>query len=830
MKKKALSLILSAAMALSLTVVPASAVSVSNFSDVSSDSWYYDSVRYVAEKDYMNGTSATTFEPNSDMTRAMFATLISRVAGAEVDNSAASEFTDVVSGQWYTGAIEWGVENELITGYGNGLFGTNDSITRQDIAVLTQRFLDWYCAENNKSLNFEPLVENFTDADSIADYAQEAVEFCREAGLLTGYEDGSFRPLGTATRAEIAAIVERIEFIMESASPAVVYTDTEGNRATLEIAAGDVITVDPNNGSVTYDGTTHRDEFTITATEEGITLPDATRSGYRFDGWKVETDANGAYTFTAQWTRTSSGGGGGTNPTPPEGMTYQDYSISFVLEKLGTSYNGNFSVFDEIDSDRVYHVAFDNEGNYLENYSEDISLTTIAKDVFNTANIQKVLNAIQPLSINGEEVIDSNGVIHEITVQQVRVADVISEPVKETIVETVQELVNSNPENYDGITADDITLTTVNNVLTALDNGVSSIEELQDIAGPEGVTIAKQVTGQLEDELKDEESQDAFVVKVKDALGNNAQELLDQLGLSDDDIISMSQEYLGTLQTIFGVQGNSQEYNSQALVVPFAGEDSTSDGEESASSVSTAGGIAVKVNPVDVLIGQYGESPDYDEAKQLVDKALEKAGVEQDDRDAIVEELERNNIFSLCDPDGVLFENISTNEEEPVWKLKDADFYEEQMERIINALNEARLQLINSGVLTKEKVQNAIESLIGRAESNVDTDSDIFDRIGANAEDIASLIMEKDPTLIDLLELKENGVTEGIQENETINLTEDRIRNILEDILGRLDLGTEITDDNELIGSLVEKLAGDYRIEISVNVDTTNCPESDIHH
>ncbi len=833
MKKKALSLILSAAMALSLTIVPVSAVSVSNFSDVPSDSWYYDSVSYVAEKDYMNGTSATTFEPNGNMTRAMFATVISRVAGAEVDNSAVSEFTDVESGKWYTGAIEWGVENDLLNGYGNGLFGTNNSITRQDICTLTQRFLNWYCEQNNCTLAVDPKVESFTDAASIADYAKEAVEFCRDAGLLTGYEDGSFRPLGTATRAEIAAVIERIEMAIESAEPAgpvVSYTDEDGNKATLAIKAGDVITVDPNGGSVTYDNTTYRDEFTITATEDGITLPNATRSGYRFDGWKVEKDANGAYIFTAQWTRTSSGGGGGgggTNPTPPEGTNYYDYSISFVLEKLETSYGGEFSVFDEIDSDRVYHVAFDNEGNYLENYSEDISLTTIAKDVFNTANIQKVLNAIQPLSINGEEVIDSDGVIHEITVQQVGVADVITDSVKETIVDTVKDIVTNNPEDYGAITAENITLTTVNDVLEALDNGVSSIEELQKIAGPEGVTIAEQITGQLENELRDEVSQGEFIKKVKTALGNNAQDLLDQLGLSDNDIISMSQEYLDTLQTIFGVQGTGQEYNIQALAVPFAGEDSTSDGEESASSVSTAGGIAVKVNPVDVLIGQYGEDSSYDKAKQLVDKALEKAGVDKDDRDAIVEELSEQNVFTLCDPEE-LFEHVISNEES-VWKLKDADFYEEQMGRIIDALNEARLQLIEDEVLRTDKVQSVIESLVDRAENNVDTDSDIFDRIYANAEDIASLIMNPDPTLIDLLELKENGVTEGIQANETIKLTGDRIRNILEDILGRLDLGTEITDDNELISSLVEKLAGDYDIKISVRVDT-NCSESDIHH
>ena len=128
MKKKVLSLLLSAVMILSLAV-PVSAVSVNSFSDVSPDSWYYESVSYVAERDYMNGTSGTTFSPDDNMTRAMFATVISRVAGAEVDNSVQTDYTDVPAGMWYTGAVQWGTENDLITGYGNGLFGTDDSIT-----------------------------------------------------------------------------------------------------------------------------------------------------------------------------------------------------------------------------------------------------------------------------------------------------------------------------------------------------------------------------------------------------------------------------------------------------------------------------------------------------------------------------------------------------------------------------------------------------------------------------------------------------------------------------------------------------------------------------
>ena len=81
MKKKIISLILSAAMVATATVVPVSAADVKDFADVAADSWYYDSVDFVAERDYMNGTSATTFSPNDNMTRAMFVTVMARVAG-----------------------------------------------------------------------------------------------------------------------------------------------------------------------------------------------------------------------------------------------------------------------------------------------------------------------------------------------------------------------------------------------------------------------------------------------------------------------------------------------------------------------------------------------------------------------------------------------------------------------------------------------------------------------------------------------------------------------------------------------------------------------------
>ena len=215
MKKKLISLILSAAMVATATIVPVSAADVKDFADVPSNSWYYNSVDFVTQRDYMNGTSATTFSPEDNMTRAMFVTVMARVAGAQTDNSVVTEFTDVPSGQWYTGAVQWGVEKGLVKGQGNGIFGTNDAITRQDTAVLAERFLQWYSEATGLKPESGAKVDGFTDASSIADYAKDAVEYCRQIGLLTGYEDGSFQPLKTITRAEAATILARMSFLAE---------------------------------------------------------------------------------------------------------------------------------------------------------------------------------------------------------------------------------------------------------------------------------------------------------------------------------------------------------------------------------------------------------------------------------------------------------------------------------------------------------------------------------------------------------------------------------------------------------------------------------------
>ena len=798
MKKKALSLILSAAMALSLTIVPVSAVNVSNFSDVSSDSWYYDSVSYVAEKDYMNGTSATTFEPNGNMTRAMFATVISRVAGAEVDNSAVSEFTDVESGKWYTGAIEWGVENDLLNGYGNGLFGTNNSITRQDICTLTQRFLNWYCEQNNCTLAVDPKVESFTDAASIADYAKEAVEFCRDAGLLTGYEDGSFRPLGTATRAEIAAVIERIEMAIESAEPAgpvVSYTDEDGNKATLAIKAGDVITVDPNGGSVTYDGTTHRDEFTITATEEGITLPDATRSGYRFDGWKVDTDADGAYTFTAQWTRTSSGGGGGggggTNPGDQNETA--DYSVSVSISepnKINIP-----SKLDAIDmegnttaGETKYHVVFDSEGKVIG--GEDISLISIAKDLCDEENIDPILNKLKDTTYKVDGItrtlIDQEGVIHEIVVYQARMSDVIS------------GLPDVNGKSVIDIIADqaDVNSNDVTKVLTILDTGgVPSEEEM-------GIVRA------LYDEL-DTQIQDGKIAKY--VQNNVDQDLLDKLGLPDSqDINNLAIKYrdkLGNLLNPSNEEGTAEvdEATGRTTGTPV-------------SDNSTAGGILVTVNPVEWIIEQFDEEAgaDYSGIWDRIENAL---GDEYSEEFAILKENESviNNLISKVKP-----ENFFTGpNEDKLYSLKNDVGYQNMFREIIDAAENVRQNI----VVGKDAghVADILEKLH-------DSDSlSEYDFIGdllpsGRINFIAELLVKDDPKLTDI-------TTENYNKSITIALNSDNeekeadininLNTALDKLLEKMGIDVKDSNVESLKNALIDKLQGDYTV--SVNVTKYEC-------
>ena len=171
------------------------------FADVAETAWYYDGVRYAYEHGLMTGTSETTFNPDGATSRAMLAAILWRLEGSPVVNYA-MDFADVEEGQWYTEAIRWAASEGIVTGYGDGAFGTNDSITREQFAVMLYRYAGTQPASGTLSA--------FRDGPAVSDWAAEAVGWAVEAGLITGTGDGSaLTPQGQATRAQAAVLLMR---------------------------------------------------------------------------------------------------------------------------------------------------------------------------------------------------------------------------------------------------------------------------------------------------------------------------------------------------------------------------------------------------------------------------------------------------------------------------------------------------------------------------------------------------------------------------------------------------------------------------------------------
>ncbi len=180
------------------------------FADVSADHWAKDSIKYVTDKGLFNGTSDTTFEPESQMTRAMYVSVLSRF-GTKIDSkwqiicNTPMKFDDIADGEWYSEPVAWAGGTGLVQGIGENMFGPNNSVTREQIAVMTVKFANLCGAQMTLSSN----AIEFADEADISDWAVEAVHTAQQAGLLNGRENGVFAPKDTATRAEVAAILHR---------------------------------------------------------------------------------------------------------------------------------------------------------------------------------------------------------------------------------------------------------------------------------------------------------------------------------------------------------------------------------------------------------------------------------------------------------------------------------------------------------------------------------------------------------------------------------------------------------------------------------------------
>ena len=174
------------------------------FTDVSEKDWFYGDVMFVYENGLMLGTSKTLFSPHGTATRGMMATILWRMEGSPVPKGKNS-FIDVEAGKWYADAITWTAENGIFAGYGKDKFGPDDPITREQLAAIFYRYADY----KGYDLTVKGNLDTFKDADKITDYAKTAMQWAVGSGLVKGKSGNLLDPQGTATRAEIAAMLHR---------------------------------------------------------------------------------------------------------------------------------------------------------------------------------------------------------------------------------------------------------------------------------------------------------------------------------------------------------------------------------------------------------------------------------------------------------------------------------------------------------------------------------------------------------------------------------------------------------------------------------------------
>jgi hypothetical protein len=172
------------------------------FTDVSESDWFYDAVRFVHENGLIVGTGGTAFSPQANTSRGMIVTILYRLEGTP--GAGANTFSDVAAGKYYTDAVAWAAENEIVSGYGDGKFGPEDAITREQMAVILMNYAKFKGYDVSMSTD----LSKYTDEGSISSWAKDAISWANAAGLIRG-DSAKLTPAGYAERCQVAAILQR---------------------------------------------------------------------------------------------------------------------------------------------------------------------------------------------------------------------------------------------------------------------------------------------------------------------------------------------------------------------------------------------------------------------------------------------------------------------------------------------------------------------------------------------------------------------------------------------------------------------------------------------
>lgn len=294
-----------------LGMIPGTVLAVNSsmpFTDVKETDWFYEAVQYVYENGMMSGTGNTTFSPDTTTTRGMIVTILHRMEG--IPTIAGETFTDVADGQYYSNAVAWASANGIVSGYGNGKFGPNDPITREQMAAILYRYAQYKGYDVSQSAD----LSKYTDAEQVSNYANTAIAWANAEGLINGVTLTTLVPQGNATRAQVATILMRFcENVAEMTETYTVTFDLNytggGIYKTINVESGETVSA-PTNPS---------------------------RSGYSFSGWYTKATGGSKFDFDteitenitlyAQWIKKSSGssGGGSGSYIPPA----SNYTVTF---------------------------------------------------------------------------------------------------------------------------------------------------------------------------------------------------------------------------------------------------------------------------------------------------------------------------------------------------------------------------------------------------------------------------------------------------------------------------------------------------------------------
>ena len=180
-----------------------------DFTDVTAGKWFEDAVDFASSHDLFQGVSETEFKPDGTMTRGMLATVLWRLEG-EAESAAGQVFQDIASGSWFEEGIAWASAQGIVQGYGDGTFGPDDNITREQLVTMLYRYAKLARMDTRTSGD----LSSFTDQSDISSYATEAMQWAIGNQLVQGMGDGTLNPNGNATRAEVATITQRLIALM----------------------------------------------------------------------------------------------------------------------------------------------------------------------------------------------------------------------------------------------------------------------------------------------------------------------------------------------------------------------------------------------------------------------------------------------------------------------------------------------------------------------------------------------------------------------------------------------------------------------------------------